>query len=538
MIVETRYYALGNEHSAQEWGSIVATLAQGQKSGEQVVEQTYLDTFDWALCSNNISLIYEQNDTSHLRITTDQTGVKTPAPQIVENLPVFPDDIPTGKMQKTIAKLVGLRALLPLAQLKSEQIIIHVEDKKGRVRVRLVVEVNFQRPAPRRKMLELGCRLRIECQKGYEKDFAKTLPRFDGLTPSSQKIFFEQIMENIGKIPMDYSSKLKIKLNRDMRADEALKAILKDQLAQIEINIDGTIANTDTEFLHDLRVAVRRSRSALSRLKGVLPPSVQDRFSQELAWIGSITTPVRDLDVYLLDYPKYRDQLSTQQQENLQPLYYFLLKQHEMARQELIHNLNSRRFRDFLVKWRAFLDKPVPQRPSAPVAAQEIGMIADKRIWKTYTRVIAEGSAIHEDTPAEALHDLRKTCKKLRYLLEFFTSLYPAKQISELVKTLKGLQENLGDFQDLDVQAEKLHDFSTQMMQGGEDRPQVFMSMGVLVEGFMSKKEIVRAEFAERFASFSSKAVEKDFRQLVNKDKAGKKKVALQAHIENDEAMS
>ncbi|GGF62765.1 CHAD domain-containing protein [Terasakiella brassicae] len=538
MIVETRYYALGNEHSAQEWSSIVATLAQGQKSGEQVVEQTYLDTFDWALCRNDISFIYEQTDASHLRIMTDQRGVKTPAPQTVEHLPVFPDDIPAGKMQKTIAKMVGLRALIPLAQLKSEQIIIHVEDKKGRVRIRLVVEVNFQRPAPRRKMLELGCRLRIECLKGYEKDFAKTLPRFAGLTPSSQKVFFGQIMENIGKTPMDYSSKLKIKLDRDMRADEALKTILKDQLAQIETNIDGTIANTDTEFLHDLRVAVRRSRSALSRLKGVLPPSIQDRFSQELAWIGSITTPVRDLDVYLLDYPKYRDQLSPQQQENLQPLYYFLLKQHEMARHELIDNLNSRRFRDFLVKWRAFLDKPVPQRPSAPVAAQEIGTIADKRIWKTYTRVIAEGSAIHEDTPAAALHDLRKTCKKLRYLLEFFASLYPANQVSELVKTLKGLQENLGDFQDLDVQAGKLHDFSAQMMQDGEDRPQVFMSMGVLVEGFMSKKEIVRTEFAERFASFSSKAVEKDFRQLVNKDKAGKQKVALKAHIENDETVS
>lgn len=148
MIVETRYYALGNEHSAQEWGSIVATLAQGRKSGEQVVEQTYLDTFDWALCRNDISFIYEQADVNCLRIMTDQKGVKIPTPQTVEVLPVFPNDIPEGKMQKTVAKLIGLRALLVLAQIKSEQIIIHVEDKKGRVRVRLVVEVNFQRPAP------------------------------------------------------------------------------------------------------------------------------------------------------------------------------------------------------------------------------------------------------------------------------------------------------------------------------------------------------------------------------------------------------
>jgi len=533
MIVETKYYALGNEHSAQEWGSIVATLAQGQKIGERVVEQTYLDTFDWAFFADALNLVYEEGETTQLSIITDKAKAKLPDAVPVTALPVWPADLPPGKFQKKAEKLAGLRSLLPLAQVKSEQIIVHVEDKKGRVRLRLIVEVNFQRTAPRRKMIELGCRLRLECLKGYEKDFAKTLPRFDGLPASTQKAFFTQLMENAGKTPLDYSSKLKIKLERTMRADEALKSILHDQLRQIKTNIDGSINNTDTEFLHDLRVAVRRSRSALSRLKGVFPPSVQDRFSQELAWIGSITTPVRDLDVYLLDYPAYRDQLSIEQQENLQPLHDFLVIQHKHARKQLIEDLQSRRFKDFLNKWHSFLNRPVPQRPTAPMAAQEIGEIADKRIWKTYQRVLNEGRAITPETAPEALHDLRKTCKKLRYLLEFFASLYPAERIGSLIKALKGLQENLGDFQDLDVQADKLHEYSTKMMQAGENRPQVFMSMGVLVENFMTKKGTVRQEFAERFAAFSSKDIEKEFQKLVGKNK--KKKIALIAHVENGE---
>jgi len=537
--VETRYYSLSDEHSAQEWGSIVATLAQGRKVGEQVIEQTFLDTFDWSLCRAGLNLMFETGgDDGNIRIITDEKKVKFPTVVSVNEQPKWPQDIPAGKLQNKLAKLVKLRSFLPLAHIKSEQIHVHVEDKKERTRLRLIVECNFLRPGARRKQVELGCRLRIECLTGFEKDFAKTLPRFAGLPRSSQDAYFNQVMEQAGKIPMDYSSKLNIKLERDMRADEALKTILLDQLNQIKVNIDGTISDTDTEFLHDLRVAVRRSRSALSRLKGVFPPSVQDRFSQELAWIGSATTPVRDLDVYLMDFPTYRDSLSPEQQENLQPLHDYLYAKHEAARKQLVEDLTSRRFKEFLSKWRAFLIKPVPQRPTAPVAAQDIGSIADKRIWKTYKRVIKEGRAIGDDTPADALHHLRKTCKKLRYLLEFFASLYPPELIGDLIKALKGLQENLGDFQDLDVQAEKLHTYSRQMMQDGEDRPQVFMSMGVLVEGFMDKKGDVRAEFGERFSAFSSKPVEKEFRKLVGKDKKKKKVTTIRAQVEDSPPVS
>jgi len=525
MAVESKYYVLGNEHSAQEWGSIVATLAQGRKVGEKTIEQTYLDTFDWAACRAGLTLVAEQDEALNLNIITDIKGAKLPDLVTIEAVPKWPTDVSEPKMQKRLAKLAGLRSFLPLANVKSEQIIVRVEDKKGRERVRLIVEVNFFRPAPRRRMVEMGCRLRIECLNGFEKDYAKTLPRFAGLKNSSQLSHFAAIMELAGKQPLDYSGKLKIKLERDMRSDEALKAILLDQLGQIEANLPGTIADIDSEFLHDLRVAVRRSRSALSRMKGVLPVTLEERFGEELKWIGSITTPLRDLDVYMIDYPEYRAQLSVEQQNNLAPLYEFLCSQHVSARQTLVRHLRSRRFKEFLAKWRTFLERPVPQRPTAPIAGFEVGDVADKRIWKTYRRLIDEGSAIKPETAAEALHDLRKTGKKLRYLLEFFASLYPADQVGALVKTLKGLQENLGDFQDLDVQADALHEYSKAMMAAGEHRPEVYMAMGVLVEGFMRRKEQVREEFAARFAMFSSKLVEKEFRDLVGREK--KKKISV-----------
>ena len=70
------------------------------------------------------------------------------------------------------------------------------------------------------------------------------------------------------------------------------------------------------------------------------------------------------------------------------------------------------------------------------------------------------GTAIDDDSPAEDLHELRKVGKELRYLLEFFASLYPPEVGKPFVKTLKGLQDQLGRFQDHEVQANKLRELA------------------------------------------------------------------------------
>ncbi|HSQ57152.1 MAG TPA: CHAD domain-containing protein, partial [Gemmata sp.] len=90
---------------------------------------------------------------------------------------------------------------------------------------------------------------------------------------------------------------------------------------------------------------------------------------------------------------------------------------------------------------------------------------ASRRIWKLYRRVLREGAAITPASPPEAIHDLRKTAKKLRYLMEFFRSLYPTDKIGPLVKILKGLQDHLGAYQDVHVQIGQLRQFSAELRQ-------------------------------------------------------------------------
>ena len=70
----------------------------------------------------------------------------------------------------------------------------------------------------------------------------------------------------------------------------------------IDANLDGTIADIDTEFLHDFRVAVRRSRAVQRELRGVFPPEELARFRTEFRWLQQVTGDARDLDVYVLEF--------------------------------------------------------------------------------------------------------------------------------------------------------------------------------------------------------------------------------------------
>jgi CHAD domain-containing protein len=131
-----------------------------------------------------------------------------------------------------------------------------------------------------------------------------------------------------------------------------------------------------------------------------------------------------------------------------------------------------------------------------------------------YKRVLKEGRAIQPETPAEALHELRKTCKKLRYLMEFFMSLYPTSEIKALIKVLKNLQDNLGEFQDYEVQVSTLKQFSQQMMAEGNAPAETLMAMGILVEDLNKRQHQARDEFAARFEKFSLPDNQKHFRAL------------------------
>lgn len=307
------------------------------------------------------------------------------------------------------------------------------------------------------------------------------------------------------------------------RSDAATKAILLGLLDVMEHKEAGVLQNEDTEFLHDFRIAVRRTRSALGQIKGVFPERATRIYASHFAWLGGVTSPPRDFDVYLLGFDELKAGLAEPFREGIEPLRGVLEHHSDLAHAELARQLHSHRYRSLLGGWRKFLAAPCPKRPAAPQALTPIRELADVRIWKMFRRALKEGRAIRRDTPPEHIHELRKTCKKLRYLLEFFRHFHPQEDIDKPIKQLKRLQNYLGDFQDVHARIDLLRRLSLEMRQDASVPTDSLLSLGALLASLERRQKSLREEFGDRFAPFAHARNRERFVQLFKPEpKSGK----------------
>jgi CHAD domain-containing protein len=226
---------------------------------------------------------------------------------------------------------------------------------------------------------------------------------------------YELALNAVAKVPNDYDTKLRLQLDPSRRADEATKQILHVLLSVVRRNEAGIIDDIDTEFLHDFRVAIRRTRAALSQIKGVFPAPVTQRFKTHFAWVGSMTNRVRDLDVYLLKEESYKAKLPESQRDAIGPLFAMLRQERARAHAALVRQLHTRKYQDIMERWEAFLAAPCDAVPdAAPSAARPILKLARKRLQKKGRAVVNLGMSLHGSREDKEMHALRIECKKHR----------------------------------------------------------------------------------------------------------------------------
>ena len=265
----------------------------------------YADTFDWRLFRQDYILHNHGSSWTLYHGDSCEVTLQQGGPQLTP--PCFAADFPPGPLRDALEPLLGIRCLLPLAavHLSGRQYRLLNQDEK--TVVRLIVE--RQHPAGQDFSYRLA---RLFAVRGYDEELARArdiLSRHGVKEEVSSLIGFEEACRTGGRVPLDYSSKFNLTLNPESTARQAMGEIYLDLLTSMRKNIGGVVADWDIEFLHDLRVAVRRTRSGLSLIKQVLPATVVARFKKEFAELGSTTGPTRDLDVYLKDRNTYLERL-------------------------------------------------------------------------------------------------------------------------------------------------------------------------------------------------------------------------------------
>lgn len=482
----------------------------GHKSDLELISKhyclrTFYDSFDWRLWTNGLVCEFNRSKTaSELALRTHAEGRVLASSEMAE-IPAFPKQFREGKIRGTLQSLLEMRALSAVCTIEYKAYHLNLLNRDKKTVLRLTIED-----------YELcNNRVFLEPVKGYERrteDFIDLLTNDLGLIATDKPVL-QIALQLQGRKPNDYSNKLKFDFDRSMRADSAVIQIYSRLLKIIKVNEQGVIADIDSEFLHDFRIAVRKTRSGLSQLKGVIPDATAAYYTDFFSWLGQITGPTRDIDVYLSSFERYKESLPEAIREDLNPLYGFLLEKKQKTRKELLLELKSPKYLKALHEWEHYLKQQSHLKSVATDESLTVKELADLRIWKVYNRVLKEGDSITPDSPAESLHNLRKTCKKLRYLMEFFQSLYSGRKIQHLIKVLKALQNVLGDIQDFDVQEHNIRRFSEEMI-SDQIPTNTFLALGVLIQTLDTKKCTARNHFSSRFEKFKLEKNHSAFKSL------------------------
>lgn len=252
--------------------------------------------------------------------------------------------------------------------------------------------------------------------------------------------------------PANKARPLVLRAGLDLEAGFAL--ITRQCLRQIRANEAGLKFSSDPEFVHQIRVGLRRLRSALSLFKPWIP--LPQALAHDLRWLGQRLGAVRDAEV-LAHTTLPALALACAGVEDLGKLQDAAAGLAQKRRRKAVQALDSERYQGLLIGlerwlkrrgWRA--DSPRPEELGMPLEAAAQAMLT-LRSQKLSQQI----QSLPDPARAEDWHRLRIAVKKLRYAHGFFQSFAVARAAGQPTQ-LSALQDLLGQFNDADVGRELL----------------------------------------------------------------------------------
>ncbi|MFT5701951.1 MAG: CHAD domain-containing protein [Desulforhopalus sp.] len=418
----------------------------------------------------------------------------------------FAADLPAGPITDLLSSLSELRAFLPVARIKIRQDKGALLDDEGKTRARytnLLVERGDA-------SISLGV---VTSLRGYQnayEDLVKIL-KDNGVEALDKAAGIYRLL---GVKRDNYVSKPILSLDAGAAASETAATIIREFIKTARVNEPGIIADYDTEFLHDYRVSFRKVRSVLSLFKGVYGAEKTAELKNEFSAIMQGTNRLRDLDVYLMEKEHYFSLVPKPSLVGLTLLFDFFAKERSGELKAVRQNLGSAQYKSQVEGLRK-LFKDSKSLPLGPKGKLPSKVLASKLVLKRYSQVCRIAVSIEKSTKDEVVHELRISCKKLRYLMEFFTPLFPREEIKQLIKTLKILQDNLGKFNDYSVQQEFLRRvLEDDLKKFKGDEMLVTEAIGALTAMLYSLQKEERSKVMKNFTRFNSEETRVLFKQL------------------------
>lgn len=421
----------------------------------------------------------------------------------------FVAEFAEGPVKAALADLSPLRALLSVASGIARSGRLALVDDEGKTRARAQLR-ELESSSGNAVIL-----LTPQGLRGYDPALHDLVARIRdcGGTPLAAGNLYRMIEP----ASTGYVAKPRIEVGREETAFDAASDLVDGYLPVARANEQGIIADLDTEFLHDYRIALRKIRSVLSLFKGVYDPEQTVELKARFSALMAQTGPLRDLDVYLLGQQGFRDLVPERMHSGLDRMFALLRYRRTAEQATLAAHLRSKGYqKDIKALARMFARRrKLLPGPNASRASYDL---ACDLIWKRYRRIRRIAAELNARTPDEEVHELRIECKKLRYLMEFFRSVFPHDDFVYVLKPLKKLQDSLGLFNDYAIQQTKLQIFADDL--GGDPHKlEIAQSIGALVIVLHQKQVAEREKIIDAFARFNSNKMQRTIRELFHDGK-------------------
>ena len=237
-----------------------------------------------------------------------------------------------------------------------------------------------------------------------------------------------------------------VRLDKEMRSGQAFQIVVRNCLLHLRANEASVRAAAGADSIHQLRVGVRRLRSALVAFGDIMPTDERRRVSKSVRWIAQQCGRARELDVFkaeVIDPLRRR----MPNEAALVELERLVERLRDEAYAAVSATLDDKQYTETLLALEAWVEGDRWNEGAGAgvdIPVRDFARTVLKRLHRKLTKGVKAVDALDE----EALHELRIRAKKLRYSAEFFRSLFRDKSAKSYIAALTAVQDCLGTLND------------------------------------------------------------------------------------------
>lgn len=486
---------------------LLSRLARNRPAKTRKLFAVYFDTETHALREAGYVLRVRNEGNGFVQTVKSANGpnvaTRTEVKNALSDLSPSIGAIPDKKLRRAVKKAVGKAELTPIFGVDVQRTTLLLTPKRG-----TEIEAAFDSGA----IKTLGAKrstsvpiseFELELTKGDAKDLidcgralTTDVPVILSLQSKAERGY--ALVADTVDAPVTAG---KIVLSPEATADDAFAQVIAHCLAHMLGNWPCIMGARDPEGVHQMRVALRRMRSALSLFGGPFRHSMT-RLEEELRAIATVLGKARDLDVFQDSVLKPVTDAHGED-ERMLDLAALVRARRRIAWAAMLEALDAERFRRLAFELAAVtFSRPWLEVAAGEEASRSAGEFAVARVAKRYRSVLKRGKDIGDLDAAER-HELRKRLKRLRYSVDFFSSLFAKRRVKKYEMRLSALQDVLGAMNDAAMARALVRDILAEQDGGGSVAASAAYAGGIVAGWHLGHTPELAKDLEKRWKAFA-----------------------------------